>query len=215
MPERGGCRVTPLYRVGKFTVGSFMVYGLPAEASRVPENVAAKRRRDPRRQPPVSLRPAVSRRGDRPPGALLGQGRLLPPARRQGRADRPRMMHGLGTIPVHREGGRAALHALDAAVPVLQLGRARRHLPGGHPLARRPPLPGPYRRGAARDGGAAYRSCRSASWARRRCSPIGHTIPRLEARKQRQCRGALRRADWTSPAAPTTCPRCGRSPTRS
>jgi 1-acyl-sn-glycerol-3-phosphate acyltransferase len=32
------------------------------------------------------------------------------------------MMHGLGTIPVHREGGRAALHALDAAVPVLQSG---------------------------------------------------------------------------------------------
>ena len=32
------------------------------------------------------------------------------------------LMHGLGTIPVHREGGRAALHALDAAVPVLQSG---------------------------------------------------------------------------------------------
>jgi 1-acyl-sn-glycerol-3-phosphate acyltransferase len=32
------------------------------------------------------------------------------------------MMHGLGTIPVHREGGRAALHALDAAVPVLKSG---------------------------------------------------------------------------------------------
>ena len=32
------------------------------------------------------------------------------------------LMHGLGTIPVHREGGRAALHALDAAVPVLKAG---------------------------------------------------------------------------------------------
>lgn len=33
-----------------------------------------------------------------------------------------KLMHGLGTIPVHREGGRAALHALDAAVPVLKSG---------------------------------------------------------------------------------------------
>jgi 1-acyl-sn-glycerol-3-phosphate acyltransferase len=32
------------------------------------------------------------------------------------------LMHGLGAIPVHREGGRAALHALDAAVPVLKSG---------------------------------------------------------------------------------------------
>jgi 1-acyl-sn-glycerol-3-phosphate acyltransferase len=32
------------------------------------------------------------------------------------------LMHGLGTIPVHREGGRAALHALDAAIPVLTSG---------------------------------------------------------------------------------------------
>jgi 1-acyl-sn-glycerol-3-phosphate acyltransferase len=32
------------------------------------------------------------------------------------------LMHGLGTIPVHRDGGRAALTALDAAVPVLRSG---------------------------------------------------------------------------------------------
>ena len=32
------------------------------------------------------------------------------------------MMHGLGTIPVHRQGGRAALNALDDAVPVLKSG---------------------------------------------------------------------------------------------
>jgi 1-acyl-sn-glycerol-3-phosphate acyltransferase len=32
------------------------------------------------------------------------------------------LLHGLGTIPVHREGGRAALHALDAAIPVLTSG---------------------------------------------------------------------------------------------
>jgi len=32
------------------------------------------------------------------------------------------LMHGLGTIPVHREGGRAALNALDDAVPVLRSG---------------------------------------------------------------------------------------------
>lgn len=32
------------------------------------------------------------------------------------------LMRGLGTIPVHRGGGRAALHALDAAIPVLRSG---------------------------------------------------------------------------------------------
>jgi 1-acyl-sn-glycerol-3-phosphate acyltransferase len=32
------------------------------------------------------------------------------------------VMYGLGTIPVHRDGGRAALNALDAAVPILQSG---------------------------------------------------------------------------------------------
>src|ERR1051326_2412007 len=41
------------------------------------------------------------------------------------------MMHGLGTIPVHREGGRAALHALDAAVPVLQSGEVVGIFPEG------------------------------------------------------------------------------------
>jgi 1-acyl-sn-glycerol-3-phosphate acyltransferase len=32
------------------------------------------------------------------------------------------VVRGLGAIPVHREGGRAALHALDAAIPALQGG---------------------------------------------------------------------------------------------
>jgi 1-acyl-sn-glycerol-3-phosphate acyltransferase len=32
------------------------------------------------------------------------------------------MMHGLGAIQVNREGGRAALHALDAAIPALKAG---------------------------------------------------------------------------------------------
>jgi 1-acyl-sn-glycerol-3-phosphate acyltransferase len=32
------------------------------------------------------------------------------------------VMRSMGTIPVHREGGRAALHALDAAIPVLRSG---------------------------------------------------------------------------------------------
>src|ERR1700709_1849664 len=51
------------------------------------------------------------------------------------------LMHGLGTIPVHREGGRAALHALDAAVPVLQSGE----LVGGFSQGTRPPGGRPYR----------------------------------------------------------------------
>ena len=88
------------------------------------------------------------------------------------------LMHGLGTIPVHREGGRAALHALDAAVPRAEVRRTRRHLPGGHALARRPPLPRTHRCRAARDAG--QRPGRAGRHPRHRERPAeGPFIPRL------------------------------------
>ena len=62
------------------------------------------------------------------------------------------LMDGLGAIPVHRAGGRAALSAFDDAIPHLQERRPGLRLPRGHPLARRPALPRPHRRGPAGAG---------------------------------------------------------------
>jgi 1-acyl-sn-glycerol-3-phosphate acyltransferase len=112
--------VTPLYVVGKLTVGTFMKYGY---------------------LPQVDGLFNVPRTG----GAILAANHLsvadqlflgsvvdrqvhywakeeyfhLPGLKGKAMAG---LMHGLGTIPVHREGGRAALNALDDAVPVLKSG---------------------------------------------------------------------------------------------
>ena len=63
------------------------------------------------------------------------------------------VLTGLGAIPVERAGGRAALSAFDAAIPALQGRDLVGGLPGGHPLAGRPALPGADRRGPAGAGG--------------------------------------------------------------
>ncbi len=112
--------MTPLYIVGKLTVGTFMKYGY---------------------LPHVEGLFNVPRTG----GAILAANHLsvadqlflgsvvdrqvhywakeeyfhLPGLKGKAMAG---LMHGLGTIPVHREGGRAALNALDDAVPVLKSG---------------------------------------------------------------------------------------------
>jgi 1-acyl-sn-glycerol-3-phosphate acyltransferase len=112
--------VTPVYIVGKLTVGTFMKYGY---------------------LPRVEGLSNVPRTG----GAILAANHLsvadqlflgsvvdrqvhywakeeyfhLPGLKGKAMAG---LMHGLGTIPVHREGGRAALNALDDAVPVLKSG---------------------------------------------------------------------------------------------
>lgn len=112
--------MTPLYQIGKLTVGNFMRYGY---------------------SPRVEGLPNVPAQG----GAILASNHLsvsdqlflgavvnrqvhywakedyfnMPGVKGKLFAG---LMHGLGTIPVHREGGRAALYALDAAVPVLQSG---------------------------------------------------------------------------------------------
>ena len=52
----------------------------------------------------------------------------------------------LGALPVERETHRAAQEALDTAMTVLNAGRRLRHLPGGHPLPRRPARPRQDRR---------------------------------------------------------------------
>jgi 1-acyl-sn-glycerol-3-phosphate acyltransferase len=112
--------VTPLYRIGKWTVGSYMTLGFRPHVVGL-DNV-------PRAGGAILASNHLSVSDQLFMGSVVDrqvhfwakeeyfhlggvQGKLL-----------AGMMHGLGTIPVHREGGRAALHALDAAVPVLQSG---------------------------------------------------------------------------------------------
>ena len=51
---------------------------------------------------------------------------------------------GVGMIPVDRDGGRGGVAALMTGPPRAGGGSHLRHLPGGHPLPRRPALPRPY-----------------------------------------------------------------------
>ena len=67
----------------------------------------------------------------------------------------------VGQIPIKRGGGPAAKRALDSARDVLDDGRRVRDLSGGHPLARRPAVQGPHRRGPP---GPADRRRRSWPW---------------------------------------------------
>lgn len=112
--------MTPLYRVGKLTVGSFMFYGYRPKVEGA-ENV-------PTKGGVILAANHLSVSDQLFLGSVMNRqvhfwakeeyfhlpgvrGKLM-----------STLMHGLGTIPVHREGGRAALHALDAAVPVLRSG---------------------------------------------------------------------------------------------
>jgi 1-acyl-sn-glycerol-3-phosphate acyltransferase len=112
--------VTPLYRVGKWTVGNFMALGFNPQVeglSNVPSTggvILASNHLSVSDQ--LFLGAVIKRQlhfwAKEDYFHLPGiSGRLM-----------AGLMHGLGTIPVHREGGRAALHALDAAVPVLKSG---------------------------------------------------------------------------------------------
>ena len=53
---------------------------------------------------------------------------------------------GIGQLPVDRSGGKASNAALSSGPQGAAPRRAARHLPRGHALARRPPLPRPHRR---------------------------------------------------------------------
>lgn len=87
------------------------------------------------------------------------------------------VVRGLGSIPVHREGGRAALHALDAAIPVLQDG----NVVGVFPEGTRSPDGRLYRgrAGAARLAiGAGVPVVPVGFTGTDRVQPIGQSLPR-------------------------------------
>jgi 1-acyl-sn-glycerol-3-phosphate acyltransferase len=112
--------VTPLYTVGKFVVGNFMKLGWRPTVEgqeHVPMSGGAILAANHLSVSDELFLGSVVKRQvhfwakedyfimDGVKGAVIGS-----------------IMRGLGAIPVHREGGRAALHALDAAIPVLQSG---------------------------------------------------------------------------------------------
>ena len=120
------------------------------------------------------------------------------------------LMNGLGAIPVNREGGRAALSALDAAIPALKAG----DLVGVYPEGTRSPDGRLYR---GRTGMA-----RLALLAGVPIIPIGVTgtgavqpIGSLRSPAGPQGLRSPSASRWTSPAARWTAPACARSPTRS
>lgn len=110
----------PLYAIGKLTVGLTMQYGYNPRVEGL-DNV-------PRRRGAILAANHLSVADELFLGAVVSRqvhywakedyfhmpgitGRLM-----------AALMYGLGTIPVHRDGGRAAVTALDAAVPVLRSG---------------------------------------------------------------------------------------------
>lgn len=87
------------------------------------------------------------------------------------------VVRGLGSIPVHRDGGRAVLHALDAAIPVLEAGE----LVGVFPEGTRSPDGRLYRgrAGAARLAVAAGVPVVPVGFTGTgRVQPIGQRLPR-------------------------------------
>ena len=68
---------------------------------------------------------------------------------------------GVGQLPVDRSGGKASKAALSSGLQGAPPRRAARHLPRGHPLARRPALPRPHRRRPDGPRGQGARSSRS------------------------------------------------------
>ncbi len=173
--------MTPLYKIGKWTVGNLMNMGFsPRVEGR--ENV-------PTKGGVILAANHLSVADQIFLGSVLGrQVRFwakedyfhMPGVKGKLMAG---LMHGLGTIPVHREGGRAALHALDAAVPVLRSGG----------------LVGIFPEGTRSLDGRLYRGrtgvARLAMEARvpvvpvgfigtNKVQPKGHTMPRLSMRKQ-------------------------------
>ena len=52
----------------------------------------------------------------------------------------------VGMVPIKRDVKKASMAALTTAAELLARRQARRHLPGGHTFARRPPAPWPQRR---------------------------------------------------------------------
>lgn len=170
--------MTPLYRVGKLTVGSLMAYGYRPKvegADNVPTSGGVILASNHLSVSDQLFLGSVMRRqvhfwAKEEYFHLPGiKGRLM-----------SELMHGLGTIPVHREGGRQALHALDAAVPVLKGGE----LVGIFPEGTRSP-DGKLHRGRT---GVARLAMEAgvpvvpvAMIGTERVQPKGHTFPRIGA----------------------------------
>lgn len=171
--------MTPLYFVGKWTVGFFMstTYGPRVEGV---EHIPARRGA-------IIASNHLSVADQLFLGAVLG--RQLHFWAKEEYFHLPglkgllmkTLMHELGTIPVHREGGRAALHALDAAVPVLKSGE----LVGLFPEGTRSPDGRLYRgrTGVARlamEAGVPVVPVGISGTDK--IQPKGHTIPKISAR---------------------------------
>jgi 1-acyl-sn-glycerol-3-phosphate acyltransferase len=168
--------VTPLYVVGKLTVGAFMKYGyLPYVdgLSNVPQTGGAILAAN---HLSVADQLFLGSVVDRQVHYWAKEEYFhLPGLKGKAMAG---LMHGLGTIPVHREGGRAALNALDDAVPVLKSGE----------------LVGIFPEGTRSPDGRLYRGRTGVSWLATRAGvpvvpigilgtekiqPKGRSIPRL------------------------------------
>jgi 1-acyl-sn-glycerol-3-phosphate acyltransferase len=171
-------RVTPLYVVGKVVVGLPLKYGFNPHVEGM-DNV-------PRTGGAILAANHLSVADELFLGAVVGRQVHywakedyfnLPGFKGQVMAT---LMHGLGVIPVHREGGRAALHALDAAVPVLQSGE----LVGIFPEGTRSPDGRLYRgrTGVARLAmQAGVPVIPIGILGTEKVQPKGHSIPRLGA----------------------------------
>jgi len=172
--------VTPLYKIGKWTVGNFMVAGFRPQVEGL-ENV-------PKSGGVILAANHLSVADQLFLGSVVNRQVHfwakeeyfhLPGIKGKVMAG---LMHGLGTIPVHREGGRAALHALDAAVPVLQSGE----LVGIFPEGTRS-LDGRLYRGRtgvarlAMEAGVPVVPVGFVGTDK--IQPKGHTLPRFSARK--------------------------------
>ena len=151
--------MTPLYVVGKLTVGTFMKYGYLPHVdglSNVPRTggaILAANHLSVADQ--LFLGSVVDRQVH-----YWAKEEYFHLPRLKGKA-MAGLMHGLGTIPVHREGGRAALNALDEAVPVLKSGE----------------LVGIFPEGTRSPDGRLYRGRTGVSWLATRAAmpviPIG------------------------------------------
>ena len=89
---------------------------------------------------------------------------------------------GAGQVPIDRSSASAAEGAIQTGLRILQRGQAARHLPRGHPLARRPALPRQDRRRADGPGDRRPGHPGRHDLQQPRSCPFGKKMPRVEVR---------------------------------